>query len=135
VSRLPPVRKTGTYDSPRNRRTVVDEYGAGPPEVWRGLYREFSAGARAANVIFRHASTTARERQQPSEDWGVKQCLTRLLWVPGYRLSVVVKAPFPGAGLKPLHSKSQSTGSATVRFPGKVPDQERQGAEIPLFLK
>ena len=35
VSHLAPVRKIGTYDSPRNRRTVVDEYGAGPPEVAR----------------------------------------------------------------------------------------------------
>ena len=32
-SRLPPVRKNGTYDSPRNRTSVGDEYGAGNPEV------------------------------------------------------------------------------------------------------
>ncbi len=35
---LPPVRKIGTYDSPRNRRTVVDEYDAGPPEKVAGSY-------------------------------------------------------------------------------------------------
>ena len=35
VSHLPPVRKIGTYDSPRNRTSVGDEYGAGPPEVRR----------------------------------------------------------------------------------------------------
>ena len=35
ASHLPPVRKIGTYDSPRNRTSVGDEYGAGPPEVRR----------------------------------------------------------------------------------------------------
>ena len=29
------MRKIGTYDSPRNRTSVGDEYGAGPPEVRR----------------------------------------------------------------------------------------------------
>ena len=34
-SRLDSVRKNETYDPPITRRTVVDEYGAGPPEVAR----------------------------------------------------------------------------------------------------
>ena len=34
-SRLHSVRKNWTYDPPITRRTVVDEYGAGPPEVAR----------------------------------------------------------------------------------------------------
>ena len=50
-SRLPPVRKNGTYDSPRNRTSVGDEYGAGNPEkdctanrgvLRRGGKRDFS---------------------------------------------------------------------------------------------
>ena len=32
VSHLPPVRKNGSIDFRLNRRTVVYEYGAGPPE-------------------------------------------------------------------------------------------------------
>ena len=51
VSHLPPVRKNGSIDFRLNRRTVVYEYGAGPPEVrWdsepgvlrRGRKRDFS---------------------------------------------------------------------------------------------
>ena len=38
-SRLDSVRKNETYDPPITRRTVVDEYGAGPPEVARGSDR------------------------------------------------------------------------------------------------
>ena len=38
-SRLHSVRKNETYDPPITRRTVVDEYGAGPPEVARGSDR------------------------------------------------------------------------------------------------
>ena len=38
-SRLHSVRKNWTYDPPITRRTVVDEYGAGPPEVARGSDR------------------------------------------------------------------------------------------------
>ena len=38
-SRLHSVRKNGTYDPPITRRTVVDEYGAGQPEVRRVAYR------------------------------------------------------------------------------------------------
>ena len=34
-SRLHSVRKNWTYDPPITRRTAVDEYGAGPPEVAR----------------------------------------------------------------------------------------------------
>ena len=34
-SRLHSVRQNGSYDPPITRRTVVDEYGAGPPEVRR----------------------------------------------------------------------------------------------------
>ena len=50
-SRLPPVRKNGTYDSPRNRTSVGDEYGAGNLEkestanrgvLRRGGKRDFS---------------------------------------------------------------------------------------------
>ena len=33
------MRKNWTYDPPITRRTVVDEYGAGPPEVARGSVR------------------------------------------------------------------------------------------------
>ena len=33
------MRKNWTYDPPITRRTVVDEYGAGPPEVARGSDR------------------------------------------------------------------------------------------------
>ena len=45
------MRKNGTYDSPRNRTSVGDEYGAGPPEkaggsdrgvLRRGGKRDFS---------------------------------------------------------------------------------------------
>ena len=35
ASHLPPVRKIGSIDFRLNRRTVGDEYGAGPPEVRR----------------------------------------------------------------------------------------------------
>jgi len=35
ASHLPPVRKIGSIDFRLNRRTVVYEYGAGPPEVRR----------------------------------------------------------------------------------------------------
>ena len=38
-SRLHSVRTNDTYDPPITRRTVVDEYGAGPPEVARESYR------------------------------------------------------------------------------------------------
>ena len=42
-SRLPPVRKNGTYNPPINRTSVGDEYGAGNPEVCadsaRGVFR------------------------------------------------------------------------------------------------
>ena len=42
-SRLPPVRKNGTYNPPINRTSVGDEYGAGNPEVRadsvRGVFR------------------------------------------------------------------------------------------------
>ena len=38
-SRLPPVRKIGSIDFRLNRRTVVDGYGAGPPEKAVGSYR------------------------------------------------------------------------------------------------
>ena len=38
-SRLHSVRKNWTYNPPITRRTVVDEYGAGPPEVARGSDR------------------------------------------------------------------------------------------------
>ena len=50
-SRLHSVRKNWTYDPPITRRTVVDEYGAGPPEkaggsdrgvLRRGGKRDFS---------------------------------------------------------------------------------------------
>ena len=50
-SRLDSVRKNWTYDPPITRRTVVDEYGAGPPEkavgsdrgvLRRGGKRDFS---------------------------------------------------------------------------------------------
>ena len=50
-SRLDSVRKNETYDPPITRRTVVDEYGAGPPEkacgsdrgvLRRGGKRDFS---------------------------------------------------------------------------------------------
>ena len=38
-SRLHSVRKNWTYDPPITRRTVVDEYGAGPPEKAGGSVR------------------------------------------------------------------------------------------------
>ena len=38
VSHLPPVRKNGSIDFRLNRRTVVDGYGAGPPEKAVGSY-------------------------------------------------------------------------------------------------
>ena len=38
-SRLPPVRKNGTYNPPINRTSVGDEYGAGNPEVRRDSVR------------------------------------------------------------------------------------------------
>ena len=38
-SRLHSVRTNETYDPPITRRTVVDEYSAGPPEVARGSDR------------------------------------------------------------------------------------------------
>ena len=39
ASHLPPVRKIGSIDFRLNRRTVVDGYGAGPPEKAVGSYR------------------------------------------------------------------------------------------------
>ena len=39
ASHLPPVRKIGSNDFRLNRRTVVDGYGAGPPEKAVGSYR------------------------------------------------------------------------------------------------
>ena len=39
MSHLPPVRKNGSIDFRLNRRTVVDGYGAGPPEKAAGSYR------------------------------------------------------------------------------------------------
>ena len=39
ASHLPPVRKIGSNDFRLNRRTVVDGYGAGPPEKAAGSYR------------------------------------------------------------------------------------------------
>ena len=39
ASHLPPVRKIGSIDFRLNRRTVVDGYGAGPPEKAAGSYR------------------------------------------------------------------------------------------------
>ena len=71
-SRLPPVRKNGTYDSPRNRTSVGDEYGAGNPEVRgdsepgvlrTGGKRDFSPcvyrglGEEVRNATQRNAST------------------------------------------------------------------------------
>ena len=41
-SRLPPVRKNGTYNPPINRTSVGDEYGAGNPEVRVGSYRQIT---------------------------------------------------------------------------------------------
>ena len=39
VSHLPPVRKNGSIDFRLNRTSVVDGYGAGPPEKECGSYR------------------------------------------------------------------------------------------------
>ena len=41
-SRLPPVRKNGTYNPRINRTSVGDEYGAGNPEVLHGSYRQIT---------------------------------------------------------------------------------------------
>ena len=74
-SRLPPVRKNGTYNPPINRTSVGDEYGAGNPEVRRdsvrgvfrrGGKRDFSPcvyrglGERSTRVR-EYASTYARK--------------------------------------------------------------------------
>ena len=74
-SRLPPVRKNGTYNPPINRTSVGDEYGAGNPEVRadsvrgvfrRGGKRDFSPcvyrglGERSTRVR-EYASTRVRE--------------------------------------------------------------------------
>ena len=82
-SRLPPVRKNGTYNPPINRTSVGDEYGAGNPEVRvdsargvfrRGGKRDFSPcvyrglGERSTRVRTRvrkvreYASTRVREK-------------------------------------------------------------------------
>ena len=45
-SRLHSVRTNETYDPPITRRTVADEYGAGPPEVARGSDRGVPAGRK-----------------------------------------------------------------------------------------
>ena len=71
-----PVRKNGIYNPPINRTSVGDEYGAGPPEVWRGSdagvlrrgrKRDFSPcvyrglGERSTRVR-EYASTRVREK-------------------------------------------------------------------------
>ena len=71
------MRKIGTYDSPRNRTSVGDEYGAGPPEVRRdsepgvlrrGRKRDFSPylnrglGESHSTRVREYASTRVREK-------------------------------------------------------------------------
>ena len=70
-SRLHSVRKNWTYDPPITRRTVVDEYGAGPPEkaggsdrgvLRRGGKRDFSPYLnRGLDESHTYHSTRVRE--------------------------------------------------------------------------
>ena len=69
-SRLPPVRKNGTYNPPINRTSVGDEYGAGNPEVRVGcpapLFRYGRERAAAATLTYYSNNVRENEVNAPS---------------------------------------------------------------------
>ena len=85
-SRLHSVRTNDTYDPPKTRRTVVDEYGAGPPEkacgsvrgvLRRGGKRDFSPYLNRGlgeslstqyNAVREYASTRVRSTREKVVD-------------------------------------------------------------------